>query len=111
MIAPSEKAEIQRRLAMMKLSTETLRDPTAETSSVKRARKTPPHSLEGLRVGLFSIGKTRSPEFLDQVEKRLIERGLKTRRFAKPTNAKTATPEIIQQVVTGCDVVIVGLSD
>ncbi len=90
---------------------EALRDPTAETSSVKRARKTPPKSLEGLSVGLFSIGKTRSPEFLDQVEKRLAERGLKTKRFAKPTNAKTCPPEIMEQVVRECDVVLVGLSD
>jgi hypothetical protein len=96
---------------MLKLSADTLRDPTAETSSVKRARRAPPKSLEGLTVGLFSIGKTRSPEFLDQVEKRLTERGLKTRRFAKPTNAKTCPPEEMERVVNGCDVVLVGLSD
>ena len=67
-----------------------LRDPTAETSAIKRPRVKPPASLEGLTVGLFDIGKTRSNEFLDQVEKRLGERGVKTRRDAKPTNAKVA---------------------
>ena len=41
-----------------------MRDPTAETSPVKRARRAPPKSLEGLTVGLFDIGKTRTPEFL-----------------------------------------------
>jgi hypothetical protein len=55
-----------------------MRDPTAETSAVKRARRAPPPSLEGKTIGLFDIGKTRTPEFLDQVEKRLHERGLKT---------------------------------
>jgi len=96
---------------MMNLSAETLRDPTAETSSVKRSRRVPPKSLDGLTLGLFSIGKTRSPEFLDQVQKRLTERGIKTKRFAKPTNAKTCPPEVMEQVVKECDVVLVGLSD
>ena len=90
---------------------EILRDPTAETASVKRARKQPPKSLEGLTVGLFSIGKTRTPEFFDQVQKRLTERGLKTKRFGKPTNVKTCPPEEMQRVVSGCDVVLVGLAD
>ncbi len=95
----------------MKMSAETLRDPTAETSSTKRSRRPPPDSLDGLTLGLFGIGKTRTPEFLDQVEKRLTERGIKTKRFAKPTNAKTCPPEIMEQVVRECDVVLVGLSD
>lgn len=88
-----------------------MRDPTAETSSVKRARRTPPASLAGLTVGLFDIGKTRSDEFFNQVEKRLAERGLKTKRFGKPTNAKVATPENVQKVSDGADVVVIGLSD
>jgi hypothetical protein len=90
---------------------EILRDPTGETSSVKRARRTPPKSLEGLTVGLFSIGKSKTPEFLDQVQKRLTERGLKTKRFGKPTNAKTCPPDEMQRVVNGCDVVLIGLAD
>ena len=88
-----------------------LRDPTAETSAVKRPRVKPPASLEGLTIGLFDIGKTRSNEFLDQIEKRLAERGLKTRRYAKPTNAKVAPVEVMQQVVTEADAVLIALSD
>lgn len=88
-----------------------LRDPTAETEAVMRARRPPPPSLEGLTVGLFDIGKTRSDEFLDRVEKRLTERGISTRRFGKPTNAKVATPEIVDRVVAEADVVLIGLSD
>lgn len=95
----------------MNQTKEWLRDPTAETTSVKRPRRTPPASLKGLRVGLFGIGKNRTDEFFDQVEKRFTERGLEVRRFAKPTNARTAPPEVMQQVVAGCDVVVVGLSD
>jgi hypothetical protein len=88
-----------------------LRDPTAETSAIRRPRVKPPASLAGLTVGLFDIGKTRSNEFLDQVEKRLAERGLKTRRYAKPTNAKVAPTEVMQQVVSEADAVLIALSD
>ncbi len=88
-----------------------MRDPTAETSSTRRARRAPPHSLQGRTIGLFCIGKARSDEFLDQVQLRLNERGFAVKRFGKPTNAKTATPENVAQVVAGCDAVIVGLSD
>ncbi len=88
-----------------------MRDPTAETSPVKRARRAPPKSLEGLTVGLFDIGKARSDEFLNQVEQRFAERGLKVRRYAKPTNAKVAPVEVMQQVTAEADVVLIALSD
>jgi hypothetical protein len=88
-----------------------MRDPTAETSAVKRPRRAPPPSLDGKTIGLFDIGKTRTPEFLDQVEKRLNERGIRTRRFGKPTNSKVATPENLQKVAAEVDLVLIGLSD
>jgi hypothetical protein len=88
-----------------------MRDPTAETSPVKRARRAPPASLEGLTVGLFDIGKARTDEFLNQVEKRFNERGLKTKRCGKPTNAKVATPENLQNIAAEVDVILIGLSD
>lgn len=88
-----------------------VRDPTAETSAVKRPRRAPPKSLEGKTIGLFDIGKTRTPEFLDQVEKRFNEKGLKTKRFGKPTNSKVATPENLQKVAAEVDLVLIGLSD
>ncbi len=88
-----------------------MRDPTAETEAVMRARRPPPKSLDGLTVGLFDIGKTRSDEFLNQVEKRMAERGIRTRRFGKPTNAKVASKEIVDKVVSEADVVLIGLSD
>jgi hypothetical protein len=88
-----------------------MRDPTAETSPVKRPRHAPPKSLEGLTIGLFDIGKARTPEFLDQVEKRFNEKGLKTKRCGKPTNAKVATPENLQKISSEVDVILIGLSD
>ncbi len=88
-----------------------LRDPTAETEAVMRARCAPPESLAGLTIGLFDIGKTRSDEFLNQIEKRMAERGIKTKRYAKPTNAKVAPKEVVAQVVAEADLVLIGLSD
>lgn len=88
-----------------------LRDPTAETTAVKRARRAPPTSLEGLTVGLFDIGKTRSDEFLNRIEQRLTERGIRSKRFGKPTNAKVASADIVERVVAEADVVLIGLSD
>ena len=88
-----------------------MRDPNAETSPVKRPRRAPPKSLEGLTIGLFDIGKARTEEFLNQVEKRFNERGLKTKRCGKPTNAKVATPENLQKISSEVDVIMIGLSD
>jgi hypothetical protein len=88
-----------------------MRDPTAETTAVKRPRVAPPKSLDGITVALFEIGKARSDEFLDQVERRLTERGVKTKRYAKPTNAKVAPTEVMQRVATEAQAVIIGLSD
>ena len=88
-----------------------MRDPTAETSAVKRPRRAPPRSLDGLTVGLFDIGKARTDEFLNQVEKRFNERGLKTRRCGKPTNSKVATTENLQKISSEVDLILIGLSD
>jgi len=88
-----------------------MRDPTAETTALKRARRVPPRTLEGKTVGLFDIGKTRTDEFFNQVEFRLRERGIATRRVGKPTNAKVATPENLQKIASEVDAVIIGLSD
>ena len=88
-----------------------LRDPTAETSAIKRPRVKPHASLDGLTVALFDIGKTRSNDFLDQVEKRLQERGLKTKRYAKSTNAKVAPTEVMQKVAVEANAVLIALSD
>jgi hypothetical protein len=88
-----------------------MRDPTAESTAVKRPRVAPPPTLDGITVALFEIGKTRSDEFLDEVERRFKERGVKTRRYAKPTNAKVAPTEVMQRVATEAGAVVIALSD
>ncbi len=88
-----------------------LHDPTSETAPRIRPRCPPPASLDGKTVGLFDLGKTRAGEFLDYLESRLRDRGVATRRFAKPTNAKPATLEILEDIATHSDVVVEALAD
>ena len=86
-------------------------DPTAELTSERRARRSPPASLTGVTVGLMSISKERSREFLDTMENRLAARGLRTERFEKPTHTKPAPEALVQQMVERCAVVVIGLAD
>lgn len=89
----------------------TLLDPTAEREAAMRARRTPPQSLDGRTVALLDIGKARGDVFLDRLEQRLGERGIRVRRYAKPTNTKVAPAEVAQSIATECDVVVEALSD
>lgn len=88
-----------------------MRDPTAETMPLQRERLAPPESLEGRTVALLDIGKARSNEFLDHLDGKLKQRGLITRRYAKPTNTKVAPDSIVQSIATEADVVVSALSD
>ena len=95
------------------MNTETflMRDPTAETAAVQRARREPPADLSAATIGLLCISKERSEEFLDQVERRLAGRGHKVLRFAKPTHTKPAPEAVLADIVLRCDVVIEALAD
>ena len=88
-----------------------LLDPTAETSSARRERRPPPPSLEGITLGLLDIGKARGDTFLDRLETHLTGRGLAVRRYAKPTNTRTAPVELAQTIAEEVDVVVDALSD
>ena len=70
-----------------------------------------PASLEGLTVGLLDITKARGDVFLDQLDRRLTERGLSTRRYAKPTFTKPAPLDLRQEIAEQCHVVIEALAD
>ncbi len=89
----------------------TILDPSAERDVAARARLTRPERLDGLRVGLLDIAKSKGDIFLDRIEERLTERGLKVKRYAKPTNTRPAPTELSQQIATEVDVVIEALSD
>ena len=95
----------------MSVETYSMLDPTGELSSARRARRAPPASLDGATVGLMSISKERSREFLDTMERLLAGRGLKVARFEKPTHTKPAPEPVVAAIVERCDVVVIGLAD
>jgi hypothetical protein len=88
-----------------------MRDPTAELTDVLRDRLAPKMPLLEATIGLLSISKERSDEFLDSVERNLAAEGLTVLRFRKPTYTRPAPEAIIQQIVERCDVAVVGLAD
>jgi hypothetical protein len=86
-------------------------DPTAELAPGRRARRTPPARLEDVTIGLLSISKERSNEFLDTVERLLTKREFAVARFTKATHTKPAHESVVQAIVERCGVVVVGLAD
>ena len=88
-----------------------MRDPTAETAAAMRERVAPPEDLAKATIGLMSISKERSDEFLDALEARLAGRGLEVLRFAKPTHTKPAPENVLADIVERCDVAVVALAD
>ena len=85
--------------------------PTNEVEPAKIPRVDRPASLDGLTVGLLDISKPRGDRFLDRIEERLVERGLRVERFRKPTFTKPAPVDLRHEIATKCDVVIEALAD
>lgn len=88
-----------------------LLDPTSELQAAARELLPRPRSLAGKRVAMLDISKPRGDVFLDRVEQRLQGLDIETRRFQKPTFARVAPVELVQQIVSECDVVIEALAD
>ncbi|MBM3650238.1 MAG: hypothetical protein FJX11_20870 [Alphaproteobacteria bacterium] len=88
-----------------------LRDPTAESASVRRSRLAPPPSLDGRTVALMDIGKSRGGEFIDRLEGHFRKAGVATKRYAKPTNTKVAPTALMQQIAAEAQIAVIALSD
>lgn len=88
-----------------------LLDPTSEQAPPGRRPVALPPSLDGLTVGLLDINKAKGDLFLDQLGRRLAERGVGVRHYAKLTSAKPAAPEVGQRIAGECDVVVEALAD
>jgi hypothetical protein len=88
-----------------------LREPTAETSPVRRSRLAPPLSLEGKSVALMDIGKARGSEFIDRLEGHFRKAGVTTRRYRKPTNTKVAPTDLLQKIAAENQLAVIALSD
>ena len=89
----------------------TVLDPTGELRPADRPRTTRPASLEGRTIGLLDISKPRGDVFLNRVEERLVQRGWRVLRYAKPTFTKPAPIDLRQEIAMHCDVVIEALAD
>jgi hypothetical protein len=86
-------------------------DPTGERAPAQRRRLGRPETLSGRTIGLLDISKMRGDVFLDRVAERLVERGLRVERFAKPTFTKPAPIDLRHEISQRCDVVIEALAD
>jgi hypothetical protein len=91
--------------------TAVLLDPTNERGVAQREPAPRPVGLDGLTVGLLDISKPRGDVFLDRLEARLRERGLRVERFRKPTFAKPAPADLRREIASRCQVVIEALAD
>jgi hypothetical protein len=89
----------------------TVLDPTGERTVETRERLPRPSSLEGKTVGLLDINKPRGNIFLDRLEERLAENGVRVERYAKPTFTKPAPIDLRHEIATKCDLVIEALAD
>ncbi len=88
-----------------------LLDPTAERSPGIRPRLSRPERLDGLTVGILDISKPRGNVFLDRLDEMLSERGIRVRRYMKPTMTRPAPLPLRQLIAGEVDVVIEGLAD
>ena len=86
-------------------------DPTGELNPPARTLVDRPRSLDDKTIGLLDITKARGDVFLNHLEQRLVARGWRVRRFAKPTFTKPAPIDLRQEISTTCDVVIEALAD
>ena len=93
------------------MSARVLLDPTGERKAPSRERAPRPASLDGRTVGLLDISKPRGNVFLDRLEMRLTELGVRVERYAKPTFTKPAPIDLRHEIGTQCDVVIEALAD
>jgi len=86
-------------------------DPTGELEPSFRQPLGKPNSLVGLTLGLLDISKAKGDVFLNRLESLFIEQGVTVKRFKKPTFARPAPTELLQEIATSVDVVIEGLAD
>ena len=89
----------------------TLLDPTSELNPESRQPLPRPAEIAGKTVGLLDISKPRGNVFIDRIEDLLNQRGVKTRRYSKPTFTRVAPVELKQQIATECDLVVEALAD
>ena len=86
-------------------------DPTGERVTEERKPLPRPSSLDGRTVALLDISKPRGDVFLDRLEQRLVEMGVRVERYRKPTFTKPAPVDLRHEIATRCELVIEALAD
>jgi hypothetical protein len=86
-------------------------DPTGERAAEWRQPSPRPSTLNGRTVALLDIAKPRGDVFLDRLEARLVEMGVRVERYRKPTFTKPAPVDLRHEIATRCDLVIEALAD
>jgi hypothetical protein len=86
-------------------------DPTGERAAESREPLPRPSTLNGRTVALLDISKPRGDVFLDRLEARLVEMGVRVERYRKPTFTKPAPVDLRHEIATHCDLVIEALAD
>lgn len=86
-------------------------DPTSERSSESRQPVPRLGKARGKTVGLLDISKPRGDLFIDRLEELMIQQGIRTRRYTKPTFTRIAPVALKQQIAMECDAVVEALAD
>ena len=68
-------------------------------------------SLSGAHVALLDISKRRGEEFLDRLEEGLNAAGARTTRYRKPTFARPAPHDLIEEIARDANIVVEALAD
>ena len=88
-----------------------LLDPTAELAPIVRQGAPRLAAIDAATIGLLDISKPRGDVFLDRLAELLAARGVKVRRYVKPTHARPAPADLGSQIAEECDAVVEALAD
>ena len=88
-----------------------LLDPTGEVKPINRVPLKRLSDLQKKTVGLLDISKPKGDIFLDRIAERLRERGIRVKRFSKPTFTRLAPIGLKNEIAGSCDAVIEALAD
>ena len=88
-----------------------LLDPTSELKPSKRVPLKRMSDLQKKTVGLLDISKPKGDIFLDRIAERLHGRGVRVKRFSKPTFTRLAPLGLKNEIAGSCDAVIEALAD
>ena len=90
-----------------------LLDPTLQAAPETVQMASRPHGLDGKRLGLLDNGKLKSDKFLASVAEFLQREyrlaGIIQRRKASPYFP--CQPELLEELISQCDLVITGIGD